>query len=91
MDDQEHSETDTVISEFDISLKRLGLVILEQFFRRNFELTHNLFNIFLVQMTENKFTNATDPHIYDNILSATGLLPSIYKKMRANNPELLSK
>ena len=85
LDDQELTEIDTVISEFDVSLKRLGLVILEQFFKRNFQLTHTIFQNFLKEMVENEFTNNVNPHIYDNILASMGLLPSVYKTISKTN------
>ena len=69
----------------------MGLVILEQFFKRNFELTHRIFQNFLFQMSDIKFTEEFNPQIYDNVLSATGLLPLIYKTNRNKNPELVEK
>ena len=42
-------------------------------------------------MSDIKFTEEFNPQIYDNVLSATGLLPLIYKTNRNKNPELVEK
>ena len=64
------------------------MVILEQLFSRNFDLTHQIFQKYLDDLLNSKFPSNFNPLIYDNILSAMGLLPRIYKSLNSKNPDI---
>lgn len=88
MEDQDLAEIDTVISEYDVSLKRLGAVLLEQLFMRNFHVTHRLFQEYMDNLIERKLPPDQNAIFYDNVLSVMGFLPRVYKTLVSKKPEL---
>lgn len=63
------------------------MAILEQLFKRNFDLTHRIFRGSLDKLLNSEFLPSTNPHIYDNILSCMSLLPRIYNSVKASRPD----
>lgn len=68
-------------------MKRLGMIILEHLFKRNFELSHKIYKSLLKKIEENEITSETNAFKYDNILSCMNLLPGIYKTVQRLNPQ----
>lgn len=78
LDNQEQKDIDTVISEFELSIKRIGTVIIEQMFFRNFEVVHGIYLEMLNQMISSNYNSSIKFQIYDNIFNVLGYLPKVY-------------
>lgn len=78
LDNQEQKDIDTVISEFELSIKRIGTVIIEQMFLRNFEIVHSIYLEMLNEMISSNYNSSIKYQIYDNVFNVLGYLPKVY-------------